>query len=607
MQELNGHQIYGAFKAGASRLRASQDELNRINVFPVPDGDTGTNMAVTATRAVEGTEVSESASETMSSMADAALAGARGNSGVIFAQFLSGFRESLADSASVSMERFARAIAHASKSARRAISDPREGTILSVIHAWAEALGREHHRASGFKELFRAAAPSLRESLAATTGELEALRKAGVVDAGASGFVAFMDGAHAYLEAGAHEGDGLVPGSEALPPMDEGREADLGHLDGDFAHRYCSEFLLAAPEGSTLDLDSLRADLAALGDSLIVAGGERRARVHIHTDDPAALMELLSLRAWILEQKVDDMRRQFEDAHTTHGRIALVTDSTCDLPQDILDAHHIHVIPLFLRFGEREYLDRLTLDPDRFYDLADAAPVFPTSSQPARPAVERLYRSLLSHYEGVVSIHVAGALSGTVETARAAAAAFPESRVRVVDSRHLSGSLGLLVLRAAEQLEDPATAALPAAAALDRLEALLDTWAGKAENLVSVRSLRFMVRGGRVSPLGGVLAKVLNLKPIVSVDRTGKSRLYGASLSTRANLKRITRMVQERHAREPLRSWAVVHAHAPAEAQALARRLEALLGLAPLHVSEISAVVGMNAGRGAVSVVAMSE
>ncbi len=615
MQELNGHQIYGAFKAGASRLRASQDELNRINVFPVPDGDTGTNMAVTATRAVEGTEVSESVSATMSSMADAALAGARGNSGVIFAQFLSGFRESLADSASVSMERFARAIAHASQSARRAIGDPREGTILSVIHAWAEALGREHHRAEGFKELFRAAAPSLRESLAATTEELEVLRRAGVVDAGASGFVAFMDGAHAYLEAGAHEGDGLAAETSAeaaadaaaLLSLEEGGEAELGPLDGDFAHRYCSEFLLAAPEGSSLDLDSLRTELAAMGDSLIVAGGGRRARVHVHTNEPAEVMEILSRRAWVLEQKVDDMRRQFEDAHAAHGRIALVTDSTCDLPQEILDARHIHVIPLFLRFGEREYLDRLTLDPDRFYDMADVAPVFPSSSQPSRPAVERLYRGLLSHYEAVVSIHVAGALSGTVETARAAAAAFPSSRVRVVDSRHLSGSLGLLVLRAADYLEAPATQALGLEAALDGLVEGLDTWSGKAENLVSVRSLRFMVRGGRVSPLGGVLAKVLNLKPIVSVDRTGKSRLYGASLSSKANLKRITRMIQDRHAREPLRSWAVVHAHAPAEAQALADRLESLLGLAPLHVSEISAVVGMNAGRGALSVVAMSE
>ena len=612
MQELNGHQIYGAFKAGASRLRASQDELNRINVFPVADGDTGTNMAVTATKAMEGTEVSESVSETMSSMADAAIAGARGNSGVIFAQFLAGFRESLADSASMSMERFARAIGHASLSARRAIGDPKEGTILSVIHAWSEALGREHLRVSGFKELFRAASPSLRESLAATTGELEALRRAGVVDAGASGFVAFMDGAHEYLESGGREVEGIPGAGGGDPPvsLEQGLDAELGYVSGDIPHRYCAEFLLSAPEGRPLDLDALRNGLASRGDSLIVAGSPRKARVHVHTDDPTALVEEISLQGRILEQKVDDMRRQYEDAHDRKGRVALVTDSTCDLPQALLDAHRVHVVPLYLRFGEREYLDRLTLDPGRFYELAELAPVFPTSSQPSRPALERLYRSLLSHYDAVVSIHLASALSGTFEAARAVAATLPPGRVRVVDSRHLSGSLGLLVLRAAEYLEAAAGgpgAADPGPAIAEALVERLGEWSAKTENLVAVRSLRFMVRGGRVSPLGGHLARILGLKPIVSVDEAGKSRLYGASLSFRANLGRITRMVEARHARAPLRSWAVVHAHAPAEALALARRLEARLGTPPLHVSEISAVVGMNSGQGALSVVCMSE
>jgi DegV family protein with EDD domain len=416
-----------------------------------------------------------------------------------------------------------------------------------------------------------------------------------------------MDGAHEYLEAGA------VPGPEAiplgLPSLDEGLDAEVVAVDGNFPYRYCSEYLVAAPEGGALDLGLLRESLPSSGDSLIVAGTTRRARIHIHTDAPASVMEEVSRQGWILEQKVDDMRRQYEDAHAPHGRIALVTDSTCDLPRDFLDAHGVHVVPLFIRFGEREYLDRLTLDPDRFYDLADAAPVFPSSSQPSRPALERLYRSLLSHYEAVVSIHVAAALSGTVEAARAAASSFPLGRVRVVDSRHLSGSLGLLVLRAAEYLEaaESGEAPAPSAAIADALVAALSAWSDRAENLVSVRTLSFMVRGGRVSPLGGFLAKALNLKPIVSVDHDGRSRLYGASLSAGANLKRIMRMIEARHARAPLRSWAVVHAHAAPEAQALAGRLEARLGIPPLYVSEISAVVGMNAGRGALSVVAMSE
>ncbi|MBL8968731.1 MAG: DegV family EDD domain-containing protein [Spirochaetaceae bacterium] len=609
MNELNGRHLYGAFRSGARKVRASQDELNRINVFPVPDGDTGTNMAVTITRAVEGALVSDSASDTLVSMADAALAGARGNSGVIFAQFVAGFSDSIHGAPSVNRERFVRAMEQAYESAYRAITEPREGTILSVIRDWAAALRREHQRAESFRELFRAAAPALRESLAATTGQLEELAAAGVVDAGASGFVAFIDGAHEYLEAGAPVDEAGVPveGAAGAQYSDAGHAGHAGHdgqagsesASGDFRYRYCSEFLLAAPAGERLDLEALRGLLKPLGDSLIVAGGVLKARVHVHTDDPARAMEELCRKAWVIEQKVDDMRLQFADLHDRRARVALVTDSACDLPAELLEEHRVHVAPLYLRFGEREYLDRITLDPDRFYDLADAAPVFPTSSQPAAAVLERLYRRLLGSYDEVVAIHLSAKLSGTLEASRRAALAVDPSRVRVLDSRHLSGSLGLVVLRAAEYLESGGDAA--------GLEAELPAWSRKALNLVGVRTLRYMVRGGRVSPLGGALAKILNLKPIVSVDEEGASKLYGASFSRRANLSRIVAMVKDRHAVAPLRAYAVVHAHAGAEAEALARRLEAVLGFPPLHVSEISVVVGMNAGRGALSVVAMSE
>jgi DegV family protein with EDD domain len=610
--ELNGQQIYGAFRAGALRLRSAQETLNGINVFPVPDGDTGTNMAVTITRAIEGASVSDSVSATMSSMADAALAGARGNSGVILAQFLAGFRESLADSASLSMERFVRAIEQAYLASHRAISNPREGTIISVIRAWSQALRREHDKAADFRELFRAAAPSLRASLEATTEQLEVLKKAGVVDAGASGFVAFIDGAHEYIEAGALPPElGLLGGGAGFAPLPSGSEEseiEAGGLDGNFEQRFCSEFFLAPPAGGRLDLEEIRQLLSPLGDSLIVAGSGARARVHIHCNRPALVMEKLARTAWVLEQKIDDMRRQYEDAHDRRSRVALVTDSSCDLPSSLFDAHRIHVLPLFLRFGEREFLDRLTLEGQDFYDLADAAPVFPTSSQPTRPSLERLYKSLLSHYDRVVAIHLSGKLSGTFEAARAAAASVDPSRISVIDSRHLSGSLGLVVLRAAEYLEARGgEAGLRPGELADALVAELPAWSRKARILVSVRTLKFMVRGGRVSPLGGVLAKVLNLKPIVSVDAEGASKLHGAAFSIRANLRRIVAMVEAQHAREPLLAWAVVHAHSPEEARLLAARLEAKLGFPPVHVSEISAVVGMNAGRGALSVVVISR
>jgi len=212
-----------------------------------------------------------------------------------------------------------------------------------------------------------------------------------------------------------------------------------------------------------------------------------------------------------------------------------------------------------------------------------------------------MYSLLAARYRSVIAIHLSGRLSGTLEASRQAAAraAGREGlRIDVVDSRHLSGSLGLIVLRAAELAASGFSH--------DGIMRALPALCSGATNLVSVRTLKYMVRGGRVSPLGGLLAKVLNLKPIVSVDAEGKSVLYGKAFSVRANEDRIIKMALESNARAPFTRWAVVHAAAPAAARAFADRMAAALGSRPEFIHPISAVVGMNAGRGAVSFVSVS-
>jgi uncharacterized protein len=597
MQEINGYDLHGAFREGAKRLRGMQAELNRINLFPVPDGDTGTNMAATLTYAVETSRACESAADTLDSMAEAAFAGARGNSGVIFAQFISGLRESLSDARTVSLPRFAAAIGDAYRSAKRAVSDPKDGTILSVIRDWAAALQREASHAGSLGELFHAAQPDLSRSLESTRESLEVLRKAGFVDAGASGFAAFVEGAKNYIErAGVAGIGGSVPAEMDAEVPDSPMEASGPEFSAEGGPRFCAEFLLA---GDGIHADAVRASLTGLGDSLIVGGTSRSLRIHIHSDRPAEVRAAAARAGSIIEQKVDDMYRQRQDAHAPVSNVALVTDSTCDLPRELLDRHRIHVVPLFLRFGDDEYLDRLTLDPESFYDRAEASAVFPSSSQPTPKNLERLFRELLGRYERVVAIHVSSKLSGTCEASRRAARSVDEKRITVADSLQLSGSLGLIVLRAAQALESGMGA--------DELVAALPAWSAKAEILVAVRSLASMVRGGRVSPLGGFIAKLLDLKPIVSLDAQGASKLYGASFGFKGSMRKILRMAAARGRRDKLRSWALVHGHAETAACELAQRLETQFGFPPLYICEISAVVGMNAGKGAVALVTMVE
>jgi len=593
MSGLDGKQIYQAFYAGLLRVRAAQERLNHINVYPVADGDTGTNITATLSHALESAQVSESAGETLASVADGALMGARGNSGVIFAQFFNGLSESLAHAREIEKEAFVRGVENARSRAYEAISNPQEGTILSVIHAWAEALRREVALAPSMNELFSRTMPSVRHALERTTEQLSVLKAAGVVDAGASGFVEFIAGVERFIKRG-------LPAGTSLRGIrkKKGREETFDVHGGERpVFRYCTEAMVV---GETIDREALRGALEPLGDSLIVAGNDERARIHIHTDEPAQAFASIGAHGRVIQPKVDDMRLQYEVVHERKYPIALVTDSVCDLPQELIDHYQIHVVPLHVLFGKSEYLDKLTIDPELFFSLAESSEVFPTTSQPALGLFSRLYSFLSSHYESVIAVHTAGRLSGTYSTsARAAESLEDGKKISVVDSRTLSGSLGLIVLRVAEQIA--------AGRSHDEIVAEIDGYSRKSELLVGVHTLRFLIRGGRVSSLEGVFARALHLKPIVSVDEEGASILYGKALSIRRNISKIIEMIVRIHVETPLRNYAVVHGHDPAAANEFAARLERELDFPPLYVQEISSVAALHAGQGALCVVAMRE
>ncbi|MBU1080038.1 MAG: DAK2 domain-containing protein, partial [Spirochaetes bacterium] len=192
MTVLDGYKLYGFFSAGSRRVGESRAYLDDINVFPVPDGDTGTNLSSTMAGAVAGAVPEASASSTLGALADAALISARGNSGVIFAQFVSGLSEGAA-SAEMKTHDFARAVRRAYERAKAAITDPRDGTMLSVIEEWARSLARGAHDVPNFVDLIGATRGDLRRSLASTTERLAELRAAG------------LDRLHLGLESGSDE------------------------------------------------------------------------------------------------------------------------------------------------------------------------------------------------------------------------------------------------------------------------------------------------------------------------------------------------------------------------------------------------------------------
>ncbi len=596
---LNGKAFYYAFLAGTKKILENQKELNRINVFPVPDADTGTNLASTLRAVVEHVRPQRSYAATSTAIAAAALEGARGNSGVIFAQFLYGLGAESRDCPEISLPRLAPDLRKAVHHMYEAIADPVEGTMITVLRRWAEYLESRKEETGNLRKVLRDSYDRALEALQETRHRLEAMKKAGVVDAGSKGMVLFLEGAIDFLIKPSHKK--LVSLRAATFAIEE-TEAVSADPAG---RRYCTEALLRPRPGGEsegLDKDALKAEVSAFGDSLVIAGSRDALRLHIHTDDPAELFYRIRDFGVLIHQKADDMRRQYEAAHARKHSIALVTDSACDLPGDILDYHQIHLVPLRLNFGESAYLDKTTVSPDRFYTMLDEEREFPKTAQPNAKAFEDVYTRLAAHYDSILSIHLSAKLSGTYSSAVAAAERVRRATgktITVVDSRTLSGALGLVVLRVARLIEAGGTAAEAATEA----ERVLP----RSKILVGVRTLKYMVRGGRVSPMAGKIANILNLKPIVSMKDNGESTVFDKAFSQRGNLRNTLKHLRKAAAGNRVWEYCVLHAHNPEDAGAYALETEAIFGKKPAYVMEISPVIGLNAGVGAVAVSFLME
>ena len=587
LRKMDGKSFYRAFLAGTSRILENQQFMNKINVFPVPDGDTGTNLAATMRYIVERTIPHHSLKLTMDRVAAAALDGARGNSGIIFAQFLYGLSKKLPDTPHVNVKEFSRMVNTAMEYAVKAIEKPVEGTVITVIRDWAEHVDRMKEKIDDFILLMRETLVTARTSLKNTPQKLEALRKHKVVDAGAQGFVYFLEGVMDFMSKRDFKKI-LRLNTKTIEPVQD----DIA--DEDIEFRYCTEAVI---EGKNLDPDDIREIANPLGNSLVIAGADEKLRIHVHTNQPADLFFKLKDIGDITYQKADDMLRQYEAKNFRKYKIALVTDSSCDLPQDELDRYQVNMIPIHLHVGRNHYLDKVTITPDQFYRLLPDAPQFPTTSQPAANDCVNLYSFLSTYYDSIISVHLSKHLSGTWNTSRQAAekvSAETGKKITVINSRQLSGALGLMVLAAAQDIEK----GLGHDEIVEKVERMIP----KASILVSVKTFDNMVKGGRVSPMKGRVANALNLKPIVAINDEGKSELYDKAFSQKGNIKKVLKIISKRLLGNKVWKYTVLHAHDPEAAAWMSGKVAEIMGKPPDYIVDISPVVGLNAGPGAVAI-----
>ncbi len=303
-----GSQLGGAFSHAAKWLDANHEQVNALNVFPVPDGDTGTNMAMTMRAAVQAIKPDEGrASEVARQIAYGALMGARGNSGVILSQIFRGFANGILNRDAIDGRDLALALDGAREMAYKAVMRPVEGTMLTVIRGAAERALDASQRTPSLLAVLQEAIAGARETLAATPTMLEILRQAGVVDAGGQGIVVMLEGLERYAI-----GNLSIETGQAY---DRGIGANMGFLDqveethGEDEFGYCTNFMVF---GEDIPFDLVRDRIAGMGQSAVIVGDDTMVKVHIHTENPGDILQYALTLGYLDQIKIDNMSLQTE-------------------------------------------------------------------------------------------------------------------------------------------------------------------------------------------------------------------------------------------------------------------------------------------------------
>jgi DegV family protein with EDD domain len=421
----------------------------------------------------------------------------------------------------------------------------------------AEAAGRVGE--NDFVKLLQHLVEEARASLARTPDLLPVLKTAGVVDAGAKGFVSLLEGVLLFMH-----GDPLVAApaerTEGGPTRVEDGEAAVARVTfpGDSErYRYCTEALV---RGDALPTQAdVHQHLRSRGDSLIVIRSGAILKVHVHTDDPEDVFAYLRGLGRLVTHKAEDMQAQHravERAADQHIRLArrpvtVVTDSASDLPEEVLRAHGIHVTPLLLVDEDRTYRDGVEITASEFHRRLEAEAPVPTTSQPAPADFLETFGRASEEGEAILGVILGSSLSGTFGSAAAAAGRFQGTPVHLVDSLGASLLQGLLVLKACE-LAELAHSPEDIARELRRIRS-------RSGILFTVDTFDRLLASGRVGRGRALLGSMLSVKPILSLDAAGKVVPAGKAMGRRRAQDALLEALAERIPEEAKVRFGIVY------------------------------------------------
>jgi len=588
---LDGIRYARAVLKGCQEVVSHVKELNRINVFPIPDKDTGSNLKKTF-RHISSKELFTEASLRQSSrrIAQAIESSALGYSGTVFAEFFSGFEEGFKNFDRIFVKDFAAAAEKTVERVYRSFENPVEGTALSVMKAWSEHIKNLVSVTDDFHDLLKESYKEAVLALKKTPEQLDVLKKNGVEDAGGRAFVYLLEGILNYIE----KGD-ITSGFKKARHVKQALEAEKESQP----QRFCVECCV---RNENLNRADLVKELNSLGSDLIFYGTIRFAKIHLRTHDPRKTLSCVSRFGKITSEEVLDCSTDLPS--DKKKPLAIVSDTTCDIPEKYVESHDIYFVPVKFHAADRVYTDKVDIIPEEFYDILESSPEIPKTSKPSIKDFTKVYTNLLFHYRSILSIHLTGALSGTFHTALQAAKNISSQKIKVLNSKNLSIGLGLIVLEVIEALKK----GIGYEAVLKRVEkAVRDT-----EIFIGIPSLKYLIKGGRITKTKGLLAKLFNINPVLSLNAEGILVPVGKARGRKRLEEKVLSLVfgkMEKEGGHEKQGFltAVAHVNALDSGKRVGEKIRQKTNENPVMIINASPVLGAHAGPGTIGVAVLKS
>lgn len=576
---INVLNLYNGLVNGAMKVIKNRSILNERNEFPVADRDTGNNLAYLMDYIIRNIERTNRIDSLLAEVSNTAILGARGNSGAIFSQFFIGFEKGNIRGEEINFAELTSMFHKGYEYAYQSIKDPVEGTILTAMATFVSTLNENKNSDQRVLTVLDCVLAELRRTVANTKFTMKKMINAKNEDAGALAFLYFVEG---FIEGMLMDEVIEISLLEKIPTeyLEDGKE--IHELDREITYRFCTEVLI---KDFQIDVRSqIENQLALMGDSIVLSANDHLMRVHIHTNTPDKVAELMDSIGEIIEIKADDMIIQNRLSVTHENEIALVIDSIADLPLS-LQKDFVFQIPMNLIVNNVSYQDKRTV----FKGLFNKKEI--SSSQLNQEQVRTFLTPIVNKYRHVIVLTVSSKMSGLYDRFSEAIADYPD-KVTLWDTKLNSVAEGLIANQAMKWIYNGLD--------VQTIGKNIENMIARTQILVSVPNLDAMIQSGRLNQKVGGLLKKIGLLPLITINSEGAGKIKEIAFNKNQNEKLFYKMILKN--REKIENYALAHTYSENKVEEVAKRLTEMIGKPPLFVEQVSGVVANFSGVGSIAI-----